>query len=315
VTVGPDWVAASVRARAIAERRVGAGRCERVGNAATLRGALDQLAGTVYGGRLADAATLVECQAAVNATVLWQLRVLAGWMPATGATLARTVAAGFERINIVAHAERLRGIETEAPAFDLGTLSTAWTAVRSTSSMSQLAQALRTSGWGDPGAPEDPGSLSDVLAVLWLRRLVTASPAVRSWAAAACALLAARISTVDHSVPADRLVALARPLIGSEWPGTRELADFVAALPRSVRPTLEGVDTIADLWRAEARLGTVIEDDGLRLLRGSLPGPDIVLGALAVLAVDAWRLRAALAAANRASGQSATGLEVAHVMA
>jgi hypothetical protein len=315
VTVGPDWVAASVRARAIAERRIGAGRCERVGSAATLRDALDQLASTIYGSRLADATTLVACQAAANATVLWQLRVLAGWMPATGATLARTVAAGFERINIVARAQELRGVETGTPVLELGTLATAWPKLRGASSMSELTNALRTSGWGDPGHPEDPGALSDVLAVLWLRRLGTAAPEARPWAAAACALLAARITTVDRTEPSERLVALARPLIGTAWTAARDLVNYVASLPRSVRPTFDGITTTVDLWRAEARLGTVIESDGLRLLRGSLPGPDIVLGALAVLAVDAWRLRAALAAACSVTGRSETGLEVAHVMA
>ncbi|MEJ1230272.1 MAG: hypothetical protein WDM88_06135 [Galbitalea sp.] len=49
---------------------------------------------------------------------------------------------------------------------------------------------------------------------------------------------------------------------------------------------LADIDTPSQLWRAEARLGTVVESDGLRLLRGSLPGPDIVLGAFAAIAVE-----------------------------
>jgi hypothetical protein len=35
-----------------------------------------------------------------------------------------------------------------------------------------------------------------------------------------------------------------------------------------------------------------------------MPGPDVVLGAIAVLALDAWRVRAALAAAAAGAGSS-----------
>jgi hypothetical protein len=47
-----------------------------------------------------------------------------------------------------------------------------------------------------------------------------------------------------------------------------------------------------------------VEKDGFRLLRGSMPGPDVVLGAIAVLSTDAWRVRAALTAAAAAAGSS-----------
>jgi hypothetical protein len=64
------------------------------------------------------------------------------------------------------------------------------------------------------------------------------------------------------------------------------------------------VDRPADLWRAEAALAVRIESDGFSLLRAGLPGPDVVLGAMAVLAADAWRVRAALASAALHAGTS-----------
>ena len=47
-----------------------------------------------------------------------------------------------------------------------------------------------------------------------------------------------------------------------------------------------------------------LTSDAFGLLRSALPGPDAVLGALAVLATDAWRVRAALASAALGSGRS-----------
>jgi hypothetical protein len=313
--VGPDWVAASVRARAIAERHIGAGRCNHLANAPTLADAFAELTDTMYGARLDGVSTLDAGQMAISATVLWQLRVLAGWMPATGMMLARALAAGFERQNIVAHAEQLRGVESPTEGFDLGTLATGWPQIRATASLQELTGAVRRSGWGDPGHPESVGALADVIAVLWWRRLTVVAPAARSWAAGACALLAARIALVDRTEPSERLVGLMRPLVGTTWMDVRDVSGLTSALPRSVRPVLTDIGEPSELWRAEARLGTVIETDGLRLLRESLPGPDIVLGSLAVLAVDAWRIRAALAAAAAATGTSLMGQEVAHVMA
>jgi hypothetical protein len=314
VSAGADWVAASVRGRAIARRRVGAGFCERLADAPALEAALTELAETVYGPRLRGITTLEAAQNAVSATVLWQLRVLAGWMPTTGATLARALAAGFERANIVARAEHLGGSSSGTALFDLGALATC-SRIPATTTLESLTEALRRSGWGDPGRPDSIGALSDVLAVLWSRRLTAVAPAARAWAVAGCSLLAARIVLVDHADPSERLVGLARPLIGTGWTGTRDVTALTAALPRSVRLMLDGVDGPSELWRAEARLGTMIEEGGSALLREPLPGPDTVLGSIAVLAVDSWRLRAALAAAAAGTGRSEAGREVTHAMA
>ena len=65
---------------------------------------------------------------------------------------------------------------------------------------------------------------------------------------------------------------------------------------------LDGVGEPGDLWRAEAALRARVEEDAFRLLRSGLPGPDVAVGAVTVLAVDAWRVRAALAAAASGGG-------------
>lgn len=342
-----DWVAASVRARSMAQRRAGAGTCRSIAAAPGLQAALDQLADTVYGKELATARTLAEAHRATRRTLLWQLRVLAGWLPAAGTRLLRAAAAAFEVDNILELDRQLRRTGTEPAtahdpgpaAFELGGLATAWPRLRTAATAEELQAALASSPWGDPG-PES--QRSDVLTVLWLRRLTAEAAAVRPWAAAAAALICARLVLVDRTDPSSRLAALVRPLLGTGWTGTdwtstatgggtgtgtvagaggpetrtsiqasgpltsaaRTPETLRSMLPPAAAQALEGVDRTTDLWRAEAALAVRIETDGFALLRAGLPGPDVVLGAMAVLATDAWRVRAALAAAAVNAGSS-----------
>jgi hypothetical protein len=297
------WVAASVRARSMARRRVGAGVSRRLAGQRSLADALRLLADTAQADRLAGCTDLAVAERATRDTVLWQLRVLAGWMPARGTSLARAAAGAFERENIVALAVRLDGGRAAYDPFDLGALATAWPRLRTAASAEQLARALRESPWGDTGS-DGTAALRDVLTLVWLRRLAAVAPAARSWAEAACALTAARILLVDAAVPAPRIVALVRPVLGRAWESAGSLAELQAALPSSVKPVLGGIEAPEELWRAEAGMRASVEADGFRLLRSSLPGPDVVLGAIAVLATDAWRVRAALAAAAAGTGSS-----------
>lgn len=322
-----DWVAASVRARSMAQRRAGAGTCRSIAAAPGLEAGLDRLADTVYGEELNGARTLTEAHRATRRTVLWQLRVLAGWLPAGGTRLIRAAAAAFEADNILALDLVLRRQEAgandgdAAADFDLGGLATAWPRLRTASTSEELQAALASSPWGDPG-PDS--ALPDVLTAVWLRRLTAEAPAVRPWAAAAAALICARLLLVDGTAPADRLVALLRPLLGTAWSsiGVRETRaselrtsdprssetltpeTLRSTLPPSAAQALAGVDRTTDLWRAEAALAVRVETDGFSLLRAGLPGPDVVLGAMTVLAADAWRVRAALAAAAVNAGTS-----------
>ena len=298
-----NWVAVSIRARSLSQRRGGAGRCRQLAAAPNLPTALAMLADSGYAQRLVGITSLTAAQRATRENLLWQLRVLAGWLPPGGTGLVRTIAASYERDNIVALAGRLKGGPELSAAYQLGGLATAWPRLERQPSLPALAEALRHSAWGTPG-PIDNVALRDVLTLAWLRRLSAAAPAASGWASSASALVAARMVLVDHTTPTSRVLDLARPWLGRHWASTSDLGHFRASLPRSAQGILSGIDDPSDLWRVEARLRAEVEADGLRLLHAALPGPDVVLGAIAALAVDGWRLRAALAAADAGSGSS-----------
>jgi len=297
------WVAASVRARSMVRHGVGEGGSRRLARQRSLGDALLLLADTAYAERLAGCTDLAAAERATRDTVLWQLRVLAGWMPARGAKLARAAAGAFERDNIVALASRLDGSPAAYDPFDLGALATSWRRLRTAPSTEQLAESLRRSPWGGTG-PEGSASLRDVLTLVWLHRLASVAPQARSWAGAGCALTAARIVLVDGAEPSPRILELVRPVLGRTWESAAEMAGFRAALPLSVQPVLRGIESPEELWRAEAGMRATVETDGFRLLGGSHHGQGVVLGAVAVLAMDAWRVRAGLAAAAAGTGSS-----------
>ncbi|MER2133914.1 MAG: hypothetical protein ABS910_04460 [Arthrobacter sp.] len=325
-----DWVAATVRAKAMARRRAGAGLCRDAAALASLPQAVELFEQTGYGPELAANAAagrnggpgsgpeLAAAQHATRRSVLWQLRVLAGWLPVSGARMVRAAGAAFELANITVLARRLATAEpgtaeagtpprrsVELPEyFELGGLATAWPRLSRAGSISELAEMLRTSPWGDPGTAED---LADTLSVVWIRRLAAAAPQTRSWMVAGAALLAARRALVHPGAESSasagtRLHILLQPVIGGNWAEAQDLASFRAALPAAAAPVLDGVEEPGDLWRAEAALRARVEEDAFRLLRSGLPGPDVAVGAVAVLGVDAWRVRAALAAAASGGG-------------
>jgi len=298
-----DWVAASVRARALAQRRVGAGASRNIAAQLSLSDGLSLLANTVYADLLGNAPTLAAAERATRETVLWQLRVLAGWMPATGTRLARAAAGAYERDNILNLARGLTDGQTTAEPFDLGSLESAWPRLQLVTTAEELTDTLRTSPWGDPG-PGTATALRDILTLVWLHRLSEVWAAARPWAVAVAALTVARVRLVDGAEPSARMRQLVRPLLGDRWGNAENLADLQAVLPRTAQTALREISTPDDLWRAETRLRATVETDGVRLLRSSLPGPDVVLGSMAVLAMDAWRVRAALAAAASGTGSS-----------
>lgn len=304
-----DWVAATVRARSMAHRRVGAGASRALAAQPTVESALSSLQESGYAERLRGASGLAAAERAVQETVLWQLRVLAGWLPASGTAIARAAAGTFEIENIVAQAHRLTGGAAAPEPYHLGALATAWPRLAAAGSREELAGVLSATAWGaDVGAATQTtagtGALRDALTVAWARRLAGVAAPARPWCGARCALTAARILTVDGGTPPAPAVHLLRPVLGRSWETARSLAEFTAALPPSLRPALQGVASPKELWRAEARLHAAVEKDGFQLLRGSMPGPDVVLGAIAVLSTDAWRVRAALTSAAAGSGSS-----------
>lgn len=301
-----DWVAASVRARAMARRRAGAGACRRAAAAVDLPTAIAVLARTPAGERLSACATVADADLAETADLVWSMRVLAGWIPARGTAVVRALAAGVERRHVVGLAAALEsgpgpGEPHEAgmrrgpreAEIELGALATAWPRLRAATSAAQLRAELRRSPWGDPGEPAD---LPDVLGAVWLRRLAGEIPVARPWTRAAAGLVVARRLLLGPG-PAPRLVSVLRPLLGDGWARARTLDALREALPGPVASALAEVTGAADLWRAEAGLRARVQADAFTMLRRATPGPDVVVGAIAVLAVDAWRVRAALAAA------------------
>lgn len=306
-----DWVAAAVRSRSMARRRAGSGLIDRVARSGSLTAALDLLRDTGYAARLASADTLLTAQRATRDTVLWEVRVLAGWVPPGGTALLRAVASAYEADNIVQLARRLAtppsapagrtalNGQDEAAPFELGSLATAWPRISAADSPAELADLLRRSPWGDPDS-----DLPAVLTAVRLRRLGAAAPEASDSTARAAALLAARVRLAGGTPPATRLVSLLRPLLGIGWTEARSLPELREALPARLQPLLADLSTPADLWRAESTLPVLEEAEGFRLLRSGVPGPEIVFGAVQVLTADAWRLRAALAAAAGETGSS-----------
>ena len=79
------WVAGDVRAVAMARRIVGIAGVRRIADSACLSDALSLLATSPYSRDMGDVHDLTAAQRAVACTLLWNLRVLAGWALTVGA--------------------------------------------------------------------------------------------------------------------------------------------------------------------------------------------------------------------------------------
>nr|WP_262386810.1 V-type ATPase subunit [Streptomyces sp. TRM49041] len=281
----------------------------------TLDEALRYLAATAYRRDVTPGVTPAEAERAVSAALLWHLRVLAGWLPATGADAVRALAAGFEISNTEHHLRALSaegptpassdepgpGAGRRPPPYRLGALAIAWTRLARTRTPSELRLALAASVWGDPGA-DSPAAVATGMRIAAAVRLATAVPDAARWAAARLALLLGReVFVVGRRVP-DVSAHRAARLLGLRAVGAGSYAEFRQALPEVARWLLEDIDTATDLWRAEARWWDAVERDGRELLRRSRFGPQPVVGAVALLSADAWRTRGALELAARGGG-------------
>ncbi|MGW7680880.1 hypothetical protein ACWGID_09100 [Kribbella sp. NPDC054772] len=295
------WVAATVRVKAMARRRVGAGAARELALAPGLADALGRLSGTAYARAARPGTSLADAEWLVEAAELWQLRVLSGWLPSSAVGLARVLAGRYELANIVTHARALAEPGPRRMYYELGSLAMSWPRIGATTSGPGLRAALAASPWGDPG-DASPEALHDVLLLRWLRMVATEAPAAVEWATGAAVLLVAKQMLATTSGPTGRMVAAAAPLIGSDWVRARSVDSLRAAVPVAGRWILDGVGEPAGLWRAEAGLTARIESDGFRLLRHGTPGTDPFVGAVAVLAVDGWRVRVALGDASNGTG-------------
>ncbi|MFH9348056.1 hypothetical protein [Kitasatospora sp. NPDC017646] len=291
------WVGGATRARALLSRCLGLQGARELASAPTLGDALRQLAATPYRRDLLPDADLAQAQRAVSETLLWHLRVLAGWLPRAGANALRVLAGGFEIANIEGRLRSFTGVEPPPP-YRLGALATAWRRLAQAGSPAELRAALAASAWLDPGG-EDPASVATALRVAAAARTAEAVPPARRWAAGRAALLAARDRYVTGRPLPAAAARRAAPLLGPRAVGAASFEEFRRRLVPDARWVVDGVEDAADLWRAEARWWTVLDRDGAALLRGTHFGLAPVVGAVAVLSADVWRVRAALVLAER----------------
>lgn len=292
------WIAAGVRGRGLVRRRIGDDGARRVAASASLEGGIAELAGTSYGRDLRPGLDLAAAQHAVSAAVLWHLRVLAGWVPPLGSGPLRILAAGFEIANVSGHLAELSGQPATAP-YELGTMGTAWRAVSAARTPGEVRASLRASAWGDPGR-EDLASVRLALALAWARLVLDGVPGAGAWAVGGAALVLARVVAAGAgSELAPTVRRDAARLVGPDWERARSVDELAGHLPVRAARALRDVTDARDLWVADARWWSNLEAEADTLAGRSPPDASAGIGAMALLAADARRVRAALAVAAR----------------
>lgn len=291
------WVAGGVRSRAMTRRRLGTAGVRDLAGSASLAEAVDVLTRSPYGQLVHSGDSLAAAQRGVAATVLWNLRVLAGWLPAAGAEMLRLLTGWFEIANVDEHLAALAGRPSEPP-YRLGALATAWTRLAAAGSPGELRTVLTASSWGDPGGAT-PRDIQLGMRLAWAERVAARVPAARAWAAGAVALLVARERFGRQQRLSERAHAMASTLLGPGWPAARSPAELAQVLPVPARWALEPATAPADLWTAEAQWWRRLRADAARLLAASGFGRQRPIGAVALLAADAWLVRGALVIAAR----------------
>ncbi len=293
-----SWVAGSVRARAMSGRRVGYQAARNLALSPNLESALAGLARTPYGHDVRLDQTLADAQHAVVDTLAWNLRVLAGWVPREGVTMLRVLAGALEAANVEEHLRHLAGAAPVPPPYRLGGLATAWPRLAATTSPDLLRAGLAASPWGDPGGVTRR-QIGLAMRTALADRIMAAVPAAAGWAAADTALLVAREVFLQGRELSPRARIVASRILGPAALSATSLPALVAALPSGSRWVLADIEEPADLWLAEAHWWRRLERDGLALSRRAGAGPEAMVGAVAILAADAWRVRAALELAAR----------------
>jgi len=297
------WVAGSVRAQAMARRRLGAAGVRTLGHSASLADAVESLAASPYGRHVRLAAGLADAQHGVLEALLWNLRVLAGWLPAAGVRPLRVLAGWFEIANVDEHLARLAGRAADEP-FHLGVLASAWPRLSQTGSRAEVRAALAASAWGDPGG-DDPRDISLAMRLTWAQRVVAQVGPALPWALGATTLLVAgHVHAAGRPLP-ETAARGVDALLGPAWSQARDLTELRDRVPAKARWVLTGVQRPEQLWRAEAAWWNRLRIDGATLIAGGGFGLDRPIGAVALLAVDAWQVRAALAVAARTAVEGA----------
>jgi hypothetical protein len=244
--------------------------------------------------------TLASAQHAVANSVLWDLRVLAGWLPPGGSQLMRPLAGWFEIANVDELLQRLAG-RPSGDLFELGALATAWPRLRDSGSPGGLRAALAASAWKDPGGNSER-ALRVGMRARWAERVAAVGDLARDWAAGGVALLLAGERFAEGRAVQPVLQTVVVSLLGEHAAEAASVEELRESLPRRLAWALAGVAGPAGLWQAEAGWWDRVERDGDVLVRTSAFGFRRVLGAAAVLAADARRVRAALELAARGGG-------------
>ena len=293
------WVAGTVRARALARRRLGVEGARALLTADTPRAAVEALARSPYGRHVRADDSLAAASRGVAATLLWNVRVLAGWLPARGAETIRVLAGWFEIANVEEHIRELDGRPAEPP-FALGTLATTWPRLAATGSRDQLRDALRASSWTDPGG-STPRAVQLAMRLAWAERVIARIPCARSWARGGVALLLARELLAVRQPLADQIRSGAARVLGPQCVEASSLDELRASLPSDARWALMDTADVDQLWEAETHWWNRLRFDCGALLARSGFGAEPVIGAVGLLAFDAWLVVAALAGAERGS--------------
>ncbi len=302
------WVAGGVRAKALTSRRIGAGEARRVAACGSLADAVAMLQSTSYRAATSGArdgarnlpGELTALQHEIGAALLWNLRVLDGWLPRGGAELMPELAGWFEIANV---SELLRELDGGARGsyFELGALSTAWPRARHARSLRELRQTLAESAWQDPGG-DAPADIEIGLRARWAERVAAHEDPVRTWAVSALALLLAADCIAAGRRPTPVLRSVATSLLGPDAAAAGTIDDLAAALPRRVTWVLARGTPAADLWRNEAIWWRRVESDAHRLLARSEFDSGPAIAATVLLAADARRVWSALEIAARGGG-------------
>jgi hypothetical protein len=295
------WVAPAVRGRALVQRLIGVEGARTLAESSSWPEARDRLGATIYGKDLPAGCDRATARRAAATSTTWQLRVLAGWLPANQAGLARVFAGPMEIANIEGRVASFEGAPAEAP-IDLGSMAVAWPRVAAAASPSDVRSAIARSSWGDPGG----SSLIDVavgLRVSWLRRLTVGVPESANWARGAAALIAARERFALRRRIAPTVEREIDRMIGPGWHRTDDLATVRDRLPSSASWVLQDVTSRADFWRAELRALERAAADSRQLLDSGRYTRGTTVGAMGLLLVDLWRVSAAIELAGRHPGE------------
>jgi hypothetical protein len=293
-----SWVAGAVRAQALSQRRIGPYRANEIARQASLADALAMLRPTAYGERTAEATSLAEAQRGVDATLIWHLRVLAGWLPREGAAAVETIAGWWELDNIRTVLAGFEGVPGE-PLHDLGPFATLRQLERAGDAV-DLRQRLRRSPWGDPGSDEPAEMLRYLRLRLALRISELGGPATR-WASQRAAIWIAEDRFVDERRSPQRVLRRL-PRFSTAGPQASSIVEFTSHLYADVARPFAGIEQLRELPAVEVRWWEGVDGEAETLLSRSRLGRDAWLPAVALLGVDAWRTKAALAMAARGGG-------------